>query len=183
MRYKYVIWQIKKILDTKYAFRSWEIAKDVFNLKDYRYIYSGEIESDDPLEDLFFKFNMDHPNDYRGHSLSVSDVVLLGNEETGSSNWYYCNSMGWKDLTKIVSPEPRIERDGERVYYIDTNGDRYIIYLMVDFNAKVVDISKPVHYMAAVVNEHPDEGSVRGWFYVEGESDEELLDCCKRYVN
>ena len=76
----------------------------------------------------------------------------------------------------------RIERDGDRVFYIDRDGNRYIIYLLVDFNAKEIDISKPIHYMAAVVGDHPDDGAVCGWFYVEGESDEELLSCCERYV-
>lgn len=78
---------------------------------------------------------------------------------------------------------PRIERNGDRVYYIDATGERFIIYLLIDFDAKELDISKPVHYMAAVVGEHPDDGSMRGWFYIEGTSDEELLDCCKRYVD
>ncbi len=78
---------------------------------------------------------------------------------------------------------PRIERDGERVYYIDNNGNRYIIYLLIDFDAKEIDISKPVHYMAAVVGEDPDGGSVCGWFYIEGTTDEELLSCCERYVD
>ena len=79
--------------------------------------------------------------------------------------------------------KPRIERDGERVYYIDSTGYRYIIYLLIDFDAKELDISKPVHYMAAVVEGDPDGGGVSGWFYIEGTSDEELLDCCERYVD
>lgn len=78
--------------------------------------------------------------------------------------------------------KPRIERNGERVYYIDCTGERYIIYLLIDFDAKEIDISKPVHYMAAVVGEDPDSGSLCGYFYIEGTSDEELLDCCERYV-
>ena len=77
----------------------------------------------------------------------------------------------------------RIERDNERVYYIDNNEERFIVYLMIDFDAKEIDISKPLHYMCGVVEEEPDGGSLRGWFYVEGTSDEELLDCCERYVN
>lgn len=78
--------------------------------------------------------------------------------------------------------KPRIERNGERVYYIDSTGERYIIYLLIDFDAKEVDISKPVHYMAAVVGEDPDGGSLCGYFYIEGTSDEELLSCCEEYV-
>lgn len=86
-------------------------------------------------------------------------------------------------LCNLVKAESRIEREGERVYYIDYTGRKYIIYLLIDFDAKEIDISKPVHYMAAVVDAHPDDGYVCGWFYIEGTSDDELLDCCDRYVD
>lgn len=44
------------------------------------------------LEDLYYTFNMEHPEDFRGHSLSVSDVVQLGNR------FFYCDSFGWREI-------------------------------------------------------------------------------------
>ena len=44
------------------------------------------------LESLFEEFNLRHPKDFRGHSLSVSDIVKVNN------NYYYCDSFGWKKL-------------------------------------------------------------------------------------
>jgi hypothetical protein len=58
-------------------------------LHDYEFVYKGELgrqegrsyDSDIALlEELFYKFNMEHPKDFRGHSLSVSDVVKVGGE-------------------------------------------------------------------------------------------------------
>lgn len=44
------------------------------------------------LEDLFTMFNVASPEDFRGHSLSVSDVVQLGNR------FFYCDSFGWREI-------------------------------------------------------------------------------------
>lgn len=48
------------------------------------------------LEDVFAKFNLRHPEDFRGHSLSVSDVVVLTKGSTARA--YYCDSFGFKEL-------------------------------------------------------------------------------------
>jgi len=93
MRYK--IKQIKDIKNCDYAFEWWDWAKDKFTLNDYEVVYEGEIDSVSPqhaLEELFEIFNIRHPEDFRGHSLSVSDVVELDGKN------YYCDSIGWKEL-------------------------------------------------------------------------------------
>ena len=67
-----------------------------FNFKDYKEVYRGETESDLDqivLENLFQKFNLSHPLDFQGHSLSVSDVVVLEGERM-----YYCDSIGWRRI-------------------------------------------------------------------------------------
>lgn len=45
--------------------------------EDYQFIYGDVLENNDTLETLYEKFNVAHPDDYTGHSLSVSDVVVL----------------------------------------------------------------------------------------------------------
>ena len=63
------------------------------NVSDYEKVYAGEIHGTDPveiLEKLFRKFNMNHPADYTGRSLSVSDLVVL--EGIGT---YFCDSFCW----------------------------------------------------------------------------------------
>jgi len=91
----YKIKQIKDIKNCDYSFEWWDWAKEKFSLNDYEVVYEGEIQGDDPnvvLEELFEIFNIRHPEDFRGHSLSVSDVVELDGVN------YYCDSTGWVTL-------------------------------------------------------------------------------------
>lgn len=62
----------------------------------YRMVYATRREPGETLEDIYRKFNMDHPEDFRGHSLSVSDVVVL--HESGSDTAYYVDSFGFQEL-------------------------------------------------------------------------------------
>ena len=82
-----------------YAFEWWSWAKDRFNFKDYTLTYEGEIEVEDinkTLEDLFTKFNIERPEDFKGHSLSVSDIIEL------DGKYYYCDNVGWTEITKYI---------------------------------------------------------------------------------
>lgn len=101
---KYRIFQIKNIEDVSYAFAGWRYAKDHFNLSDYEEVYSGNTEVDETdenepymaLEELFRKFNVGvRPEDYRGHSLSTSDIVEL------DGVLYYVDSFGWRELKEM----------------------------------------------------------------------------------
>lgn len=48
------------------------------------------------LEDIFWVFNADIPEDFTGHSLSVSDIVEIEESNTIDPGRYYCDSVGWK---------------------------------------------------------------------------------------
>ena len=43
----------------------------------YELVYSAPLAPETSLEDIYTRFNIDHPKDFKGHSLSVSDVVVL----------------------------------------------------------------------------------------------------------
>lgn len=89
----YKIYQLDKNHE-EYLFRRYN---DKCKKSWYNEVYAGEIEPKvntfATLEELFFIFNMKHPADFKGHSLSVSDVVLL------DGKYYYCDSFGYKELT------------------------------------------------------------------------------------
>lgn len=91
---KYKILQLKDIGSVDYAFMPYDYAKKHgFAFDNYRIVYEGTIESEDKihaLEDLFYKFNCNHPADFKGHSLSVSDIIELDGEAC------YCNPCGWE---------------------------------------------------------------------------------------
>ena len=92
---KYSIYQLFHGTDgyDKYAFRDYEFAcEHGFSLKDYHCVASGMIKCDsvqDCLDELFAFYNMNVPEDFKGHSLSVSDVVFVDGFA------WYCDSVGW----------------------------------------------------------------------------------------
>ena len=60
----------------------------------YDLMYESSIQKKATLDDIFEKFNLDRPEDFRGHSLSVSDVVAI--EEEGIWVCYYVDSFGFR---------------------------------------------------------------------------------------
>lgn len=93
---KYQLLQIKKWEDCNYFFRGWDCAKkNHFTLSDYEVVYEGEIEGTnigEVLEYLFRIFNIQQPKDFRGHSMSVSDVVCL------DGKYYYTDNVGFEEV-------------------------------------------------------------------------------------
>ena len=63
----------------------------------YEAVYSGSLPSDGStearLDDLYMKFNTAHPQDFTGHSLSVSDIVVL--RQQGAVSSHYVDSVGF----------------------------------------------------------------------------------------
>ena len=68
-----------------------EISRD-----DYAMVYTSPMKDGDTLDSLYEKFNIDPPTDYSGHSLSVSDVVVL--HQNHEDKAYYVDSMGFKEI-------------------------------------------------------------------------------------
>ena len=92
---KYKIKQIKDIRNCGYAFMHYNWCKDQINLDDYKVVYEGELECSEiseAVEELFEIFNIRHPEDFKGRSMSVSDIVEVDGEN------YYCDAAGWKKL-------------------------------------------------------------------------------------
>ena len=92
---KYKIKQIKDVENCAYAFKHYEWAKNVLDLKDYEVVYEGELdypEMPNALEELFEIFNVKRPKDFERRSMSISDVVEIDGKN------YYCDAIGWKEL-------------------------------------------------------------------------------------
>ena len=68
----------------------------------YNHIYNGTVEAQNmgqALNILWDKFNTDHPEDFRGHSLSVSDLVsLVPQTSKGRSHYFFCDSFSWEEV-------------------------------------------------------------------------------------
>jgi hypothetical protein len=65
------------------------------NMRDYDAVYDGEVETND-LESIYAKFNVEHPEGFTGHSLSMSDVVELYDE--AGSKFHYVDRFGFKQI-------------------------------------------------------------------------------------
>ena len=76
---------------------------------DYRFVYGGRLSEQDTLDSLYEKFNMDHPADFTGHSLSMSDVVVMN--RGGEAKAYYVDRFGFADLPGFI---PRRLHETER---------------------------------------------------------------------
>ena len=63
----------------------------------YDKVYSGDVKCRN-LEDVFILFQSGRPEDFQGHSLSVSDVVEVENAASITPGFYFCDSIGFKEI-------------------------------------------------------------------------------------
>ena len=70
----------------------------------YDLVYTVPLDSKTTLEDIYRTFNIDHPADFKGHSLSVSDVVVL--HQGGKDTAHYCDSFGFQQVPEFLRENP-----------------------------------------------------------------------------
>ena len=79
--------------------------------ENYELIYTGALTQDgsqiDKLEDLYRIFNIEHPQDFTGHSLSISDIVAL--KQAGVVSYHYVDSIGYKELTNFRNTDNHLK--------------------------------------------------------------------------
>lgn len=100
----YTIYQLKDGEETRdYRFRSHDnLTRDglAVNLDNYNQVYSAPLTATDTLDTIYEKFNIEHPEDFTGHSLSVSDVVVLHQGDTATA--HYVDSFGFTEIPGFV---------------------------------------------------------------------------------
>lgn len=64
-----------------------------------------DMSNDEVLEELFQRFNLSRPQDFEGHSLSVSDVIAL--KRDGEVSVHYVDSIGFKELPDFLKAQER----------------------------------------------------------------------------
>ena len=84
------------------------------NAAAYDRVYDGKMDCIS-LENIYQKFNVDHPADYKGRSLSVSDVVEIRESDTLNPGFYFVDSIGFKSISfdKSLCKEPVKASDGK----------------------------------------------------------------------
>lgn len=95
---------------------------DAIKSENYELIYVGELSElqqqsqGATLEAIYEKFNIDHPADYKGHSLSVSDIVVL--HQDGDNTAHFVDSFGFTglpDFLQELEPAQEQEMDGDEI--------------------------------------------------------------------
>ena len=71
----------------------------------YELIYTAPLAPDTSLEDIYTRFNLDHPADFKGHSLSVSDIVVL--HQNGKDTAHYVDSIGYREVPEFFKEQGR----------------------------------------------------------------------------
>ena len=92
------IWQLKSDSNLELRFRAYDEVLKVSgepSRENYNVVFDGGLDTND-LESIYTKFNINHPSDFKGHSLSISDVVELYDES--SSEFHYVDQFGFKAI-------------------------------------------------------------------------------------
>ena len=75
--------------------------------ENYELVYTAPLMEKDDLESIYTRFNIDHPADFKGHSLSVSDIVVL--HQDGKDTAHYCDRFGFSQVPEFLQPERAAE--------------------------------------------------------------------------
>lgn len=101
---RYALYQLNtELKDVPYEFMGMDFVKDhgmEVTADDYKCVYSGILHDSVSLDELYSIFNQNHPADFKGHSMSVSDVVIVN--RNGDMKAYYVDSFGFADLPDFV---------------------------------------------------------------------------------
>ena len=81
--------------------------------ENYELVYTAPLTEQDSLESIYTRFNIDHPADFKGHSLSVSDIVVL--HQNGKDTAHYCDRAGFSEVPEFLQPAQKSREITERI--------------------------------------------------------------------
>ena len=166
---KYGIYQLKDNPELdKFRFEGTEslkrmgITKDNFDAvlpENYKLVYLGELSElqgqtqSETLEAIYTKFNIDHPADYKAHSLSVSDIVVL--HENGENTAHFVDSFGFTELPKFMLTLEGKENEIETELAVHI-ADRYILMHECEEGYDYSILDEQYHLLDGGVYDNPD---------------------------
>ena len=102
------------------------------NAAAYDRVYDGKMDCIS-LENIYQKFNVDHPADYKGRSLSVSDVVEIRESDTLNPGFYFVDSIGFKSISfdKSLCKEP-VEAGSGKISVLLVEPNKYPKMIEID---------------------------------------------------
>ena len=166
---KYGIYQLKDNPELNtFRFQGTESLKRLGIIKDnfdavtpenYKLVYMGELTElqgqtqSETLEAIYTKLNVDHPADYKAHSLSVSDIVVL--HENGENTAHFVDSFGFTELPKFMLTLEGRENEIETELAVHI-ADRYILMHECEEGYDYSILDEQYHLLDGGVYDNPD---------------------------
>lgn len=140
------IYQLK---DTEEARNLWFEGMDFYEreekgiLKDnYELIYVGDLRENEDLEDIFVRFNINLPDDFTGHSLSVGDIVVLNRKGEITAN--FVDDFGFKSLENFWKKDIQKEHTATDSTINAEEKDMKKKMLQLDMDGTLANLTKEV---------------------------------------
>ena len=109
---RYAIYQLKdgeELSDYRFTNSEYMQAHGMYaDRENYNQVYRGRMQESETLEDIFAKFNVNRPEDFHGHSLSVSDIICV--KQNGKITAHFVDSVGFKEV-----PDFTLSREERKV--------------------------------------------------------------------
>ena len=91
----------------------------------YDKVYEAEVDGTS-LEDVYEKFNIDKPDDYKARSLSVSDVVEVIESDSVEPGFYFCDSIGFEKIDFDPDKAKTVKNETIKVLMIEPEKKPYV---------------------------------------------------------
>jgi antirestriction protein ArdC len=166
---KYGIYQLKDNPELNtFRFQGTESLKRLGIIKDnfdavtpenYKLVYMGELgelqgqTQAETLEAIYTKLNVDHPADYKAHSLLVSDVVVL--HEDGENSAHFVDSFDFTELPKFMLTLEGKENEIQTELAVHI-ADRYILMHECDEGYDYSILDEQYHLLDGGIYDNPD---------------------------
>ena len=141
--------------------------------KNYRLVYTAPLDKNPSLDEIYHRFNMEHPADYKGRSLSLGDIVVF--RQDGKQTAYYVDRIGYREVPeffeeqgqqltpdKLETGEPvKTPEDGR--YLIMANGTRaFAISARQESHIKTAEMSTEQNetMIDGILNNAPSMGEL-----------------------
>jgi len=166
---KYGIYQLKDNPELNtFRFQGTESLKRLGIIKDnfdavtpenYKLVYMGELgelqgqTQAETLEAIYTKLNVDHPADYKAHSLLVSDVVVF--HEDGENSAHFVDSFDFTELPKFMLTLEGKENEIQTELAVHI-ADRYILMHECDEGYDYSILDEQYHLLDGGIYDNPD---------------------------
>ena len=129
--------------------------------ENYTLVYTGELKEGMSLEDIYTRFNIDRPVDFTGHSLSVSDVVVL--HQDGENTSHYVDAVGYREIPEFTKELSVFSEIGEEKN-TDIGDATEVTENTAESGIQEADADKFTYYviedLSARVGSNPEKGEV-----------------------